>query len=167
MLNMTKQAITFLGLLAVCAAGALQAQESPLAETRWQLVSIQSMDDSTATPDDPGQYTLAFNGDQSVSIQSDCNSANGSWSSEGPSQLTFGTLASTMALCPPGSLDEVYRAQFQWVRSYVMRNGHLFLATLADGSIIEFSPLEAPPVVAQLMGDDLRLEDPEAVQAAT
>jgi len=25
-----------------------------------------------------------------------------------------------------------------WVRSYVLEGGHLFLATMADGSIIEF-----------------------------
>jgi hypothetical protein len=31
--------------------------------------------------------------------------------------------------------------QFQWVRSYVLENGNLFLATMADGSIIEFEPL--------------------------
>jgi hypothetical protein len=27
------------------------------------------------------------------------------------------------------------------VRSYVMKDGHLFLATMADGSIIEFEPV--------------------------
>ena len=140
------------------------AQDSTLADTRWQLVSIQSMDDSTATPDEPSQYTLAFNADQSVSIRSDCNSVTGTWRSESPSQLIFGSLASTLALCGPDSLDEVYRAQFDWVRSYVLRDGNLFLATLADGAIVEFSPLEAPPVVATLLGDDLRLEDPQAVQ---
>ncbi|MEE4173663.1 MAG: META domain-containing protein [Xanthomonadales bacterium] len=151
-------------LFALGAQAAL-AQDTTLADTRWQLVSIQSMDDSSATPDEPSQYTLAFNADQSVSIRSDCNSVSGSWGSEGPSRLIFSDLASTLALCGPDSLDEVYRAQFDWVRSYVLRDGNLFLATLADGAIIEFSPLDAPPVVARLMGDDLRLENPEAVQA--
>jgi hypothetical protein len=30
--------------------------------------------------------------------------------------------------------------QFEWVRSYVVEGGHLFLSTMADGSIIEFEP---------------------------
>jgi hypothetical protein len=122
------------------------------------------MDDSTYTPDDPSGYTVAFDADQTVTIVSDCNRANGTWASPGPNQLTFGPLASTKVLCPPGSLDERFRAQFEWVRSYVLRNGNLHLATMADGAIIEFTPLEAPPVVAKLMGDDLRSTDPELVQ---
>ncbi len=141
------------------------AQDPTLNDTRWQLISIQSMDDSTDTPDDPSAYTVAFNADQSVNIVSDCNRANGSWKSPGPGQLTFDTLAGTKVLCPPGSLDERFRAQFPWVRSYVLRDGNLYLATMADGAIIGFSPLEAPPVVAQLMGNELRSTDPEAVQA--
>jgi hypothetical protein len=32
-------------------------------------------------------------------------------------------------------------AQFPWVRSYVTKDGGLFLATMADGSIIEFEPM--------------------------
>jgi heat shock protein HslJ len=141
------------------------AQDPTLADTRWQLISIQSMDDSTYTPDDPPGYTVAFNADQTVNIVSDCNRANGSWASPGPNQLTFSALASSKRLCHPGSLDERFRAQFEWVRSYVLRDGNLYLATMADGAIIGFSPLEAPPVVAQLMGDDLRSTDPDAVRA--
>jgi hypothetical protein len=47
-----------------------------------------------------------------------------------------------MAMCSPGSLADRYLAEFQWVRSYVMKDGHLFLATMADGSIIEFEPVD-------------------------
>ena len=162
---MTRPRILLLAVLGLSAQLAPAfAQDPTLNDTRWQLVSIQSMDDNTYTPDDPSGYTVTFNADQSANIVSDCNRANGSWASPGPRQLTFGPLASTKVLCPPGSLDERFRAQFEWVRSYVLRDGNLHLATLADGAIIEFSPLEAPPVVAKLMGDDLRTTDPELVQ---
>ena len=118
------------------------AQKTPLAGSAWQLVAIQSMDHTRYSPDDPSSYTMTFNADGTVQIVSDCNRARGSWDSPGPKQLTFGPLASSKVLCPPGSLDERFRAQFEWVRSYVLRDGNLYLATLADGAIIEFSPLE-------------------------
>lgn len=140
------------------------AQESPLADTRWQLVAIQSMDDNTYTPADSSEYTLAFNTDQSVAIRSDCNRMTGTWAFEGASQLTFPDMAGTVALCTGDSLDERYRAQFRWVRSYVLRDGHLFLATMADGSIIEFRPAREEPVVARVIGEALRSDDPEVVQ---
>lgn len=114
--------------------------ENPLSGTTWQLVKIMSMDDSTYTPDDPSQYTLELLSDGTARVKADCNSATGSWKSESPSQLEFGTMAATMAQCPEGSLHDRYMAQFEWVRSYVIENDHLFLSTMADGSIIEFEP---------------------------
>jgi hypothetical protein len=65
-------------------------------------------------------------------------------------------------MCPPESLSERYLAQFEWVRSYVMRDGHLFLATMADGAIIEFEPL--PPVVARVLGEEIRANDASGLQ---
>ncbi len=152
-------------VIATTAPALAEDDPHPLADTRWELVTIREMDDSSHTPDDPSQYTLTLNADGTAGVRSDCNRARGSWTSEQPGQLTFGPMASTMALCGPDSLDEVYRAQFEWVRSYVMRDGHLFLATMADGSIIEFHPVGAT-VTARLMGEDLTETDPEAVQAA-
>jgi heat shock protein HslJ len=114
--------------------------ENPLAGTAWRLVRIMSMDDATYTPDDPSGYTLEFRSDGTARVKADCNSATGSWKSESASQLEFGTMAATMAQCAEGSLHDQYLAQFEWVRSYVIDNGNLFLATMADGSIIEFEP---------------------------
>lgn len=124
-------------------AAADAAAQPALAGTSWRLVKIMSMDDTTYTPDDPSLYTLEFLTDGTVRVKADCNTGSGSWTSESPGQLQFGVMAATMAECPPGSLHDRYMAQFQWVRSYVMENGHLFLATMADGSIIEFEPAPA------------------------
>jgi heat shock protein HslJ len=116
-----------------------------LAGTSWRLVQIMSMDDTIYRPDDRSLYTLAFGGDGSVRVTADCNAGTGSWSSESASQLQFGTLAATQAECGPTSLHDRYMSQFQWVRSYVLKDGHLFLATMADGAIIEFEPAPAGP----------------------
>ena len=131
-------------VVTVPAAQAQNSAEPPaateLAGTSWWLVKIMSMDDSTAVPDDPSQYTLAFGTDRTASLLADCNRGTGSWTSESAGQLQFGPIAATRAMCPPGSLHDNYLAQLPWVRSYMMQDGHLFLATMADGSIIEFEP---------------------------
>lgn len=118
------------------------AVSSELAGTSWQLVEIQSMDDTVLRPEDATPYTLEFGADGSMSVVADCNRGTGSWSSESPGQLEFGVIAATQAACPPGSIHDQYMAQFEWVRSYVLEDGHLYLATMADGSIIEFAPAE-------------------------
>jgi len=113
-----------------------------LGGTSWRLVQIMSMDDNAFKPDDPSKYTLSFSTDGGMNLLADCNRGKGSWTSESGSQLKFGPIATTMAMCPPESLHDRYLAQFEWVRSYVIRDGHLFLATMADGSIIEFEPVD-------------------------
>lgn len=111
-----------------------------LAGTAWEMLEIQSMDDNAWAPGDPSRYTLVLEADGNAYMQLDCNRGRSTWTSEGPNQLRFGPVASTNALCQDDGLSERYAQQFEYVRSYVMRDGHLFLATLADGAIIEFRP---------------------------
>jgi heat shock protein HslJ len=143
-------------------APAEEAAAPELAGTAWRLLNIAEMDDSTDIPDDPAKYTLAFGADGTASMRADCNRGSGTWTSESPGQLTFGPIAATRAMCPPESLSDKYLAQFEWVRSYVMKDGHLFLATMADGSIIEFEPL--PAVAATVFGEEIRTEDASEMQ---
>jgi para-nitrobenzyl esterase len=114
------------------------------AGTEWQLVEILSMDGASFKPGDRSQYTLTFAADGKMMLRADCNRGGGTWSSQGPSQLQFGPIATTRMKCSPESLSERYLAQFEWIRSYVTRDGHLFLATMADGAIIEFEPVTGP-----------------------
>jgi len=152
-------------LLALMPVGALGAYpaSSELAGTAWQLVKIMSMDDTVYEPKDRTLYRMQFKQDGRVAILADCNRGTGSWSSESAGRLEFGPIASTKALCPPESLSEKYLAEFQWVRSYVMKEGHLFLATKADGSIIEFEPRDIP-VVATVLGEEIRTSDSAEMQ---
>jgi heat shock protein HslJ len=146
-------------------AGAAAGGAGELAGSSWQLVKILSMDDSVDEPEDPQLYRLEFMPDGTASIVADCNRGTGAWTSQAPGQLVFGPIASTKALCPPGSLSEKFLAQFQWVRSYTLKDRHLFLATMADGSIIELEPLETP-VAATVLGEPIRTDDAGEMQAA-
>jgi len=136
---------------------------SALVGTTWQLVEIASMDDRVYAPDDRTIYTLLLNSDGSMRVRADCNLGNGSWTSASPGKLEFGLIAATQALCPPDSLHDRYMTQFPWIRSYVMKDGHLFLATMADGSIIEFEPVELP-VAAMVFGEEVRTTDAGEMQ---
>ena len=65
----------------------------------------------------------------------------GTWKSSGPPELELGPLALTRAMCPSGSLHDQIVKQWPYVRSYVMRDGHLFISLMADGGIYEFAPV--------------------------
>ena len=156
--------LLFVLITGVC--GAFEAVASELADTSWHLVQIMSMDDRVDMPDDRAQYTLELRADGTATMQADCNRGKGSWKSEAASQLQFRAVASTRALCPSGSLSERYLAEFEWVRSYVMKDGHLFLATMADGSIIEFEPAGDTPPAASVLGEEIRTADPAEMQEA-
>ncbi len=132
------------------------ASPSPLAGTEWRLVEIQSMDDAigTSRPDDPARYTMRLNGDGTVAMRLDCNSAKGTWSAEaGPDRFSgrfeFGPLAATRALCPPPRLDERIGKEAQFVRSYLMKDGRLYLSLLADGGIQVWEPHAEEPFQTQ------------------
>ena len=113
-----------------------------LAGTSWQLVRFRGSDDTVLTPDDGTKYTISFGSDGRVSGRIDCNRGGGTWRSSGPNQLEFGPLALTRAMCPPGSLHDEVARDWEYMRSYTIQNGHLFLPLMADGGIYEFEPID-------------------------
>lgn len=124
----------------VADAGATSTNAT-LGGTSWQLVKFQGSDDQTLIPDDKAKYTIAFDANGGVSVRIDCNRGRGTWKSSGANQLEFGPLALTRALCPPGSLYDRVVKDWGFVRSYLIKDGHLFLSLMADGGIYEFEPM--------------------------
>ena len=124
--------------LAACAQ--LGGSTESLGGTSWQLVRFQGGDGALLTPDDRSKYTLAFATDGTVSARIDCNRGRGGWKSAGKGQLEFGPMAITRAMCAPGSLHDQIVKQLPYIRSYVIKDGHLFLSLMADGGIYEYEP---------------------------
>ena len=60
-----------------------------------------------------------------------------------PAQLEFGPLALTRAMCPAGSLHDQIARQWSVIRSFVIKDGHLFLSLMADGGTYKFEPAPA------------------------
>lgn len=125
------------GLAAGPAASSVQ-----LAGTQWRLVEFQSMDDTKgiARPSEGSLYTMWLHGDGTVTMQLNCNRATGTWSAKPGSdtasgRFEFGPLAATRALCPPPSMDESIVVQSSFVRSYLVKDGRLYLSLMADGGI--------------------------------
>jgi para-nitrobenzyl esterase len=141
----SRAAISSLALLAAaCAQTPPQEAPASLAGTSWQFVRFAGGDGRVAVPDERAKYTIAFGADGGLSVRLDCNRGRGSWKSDGTGQILFGPLAMTRAMCPPGSLHDQFVKHWFYVRSYVVRNGHLHLVLMADGGNYEFEPVARP-----------------------
>jgi para-nitrobenzyl esterase len=134
-----------LALILVLACAACATPEPPatqaLGGTAWQFVRFQGGDGRVQVPDDRAKYTVTFTADGGVNVRFDCNRGRGSWKSDWPGQLLFGPLAATRAMCPPGSLHDQFVKHWFYIRSYVLKDGRLYLSLMADGGIYEFEPL--------------------------
>lgn len=114
----------------------------PLAGTSWRLVKFQGSDEKTLTPDDGAKYTIEFADGGRLNARIDCNRGSGMWKSGGPNQLQFGPLALTRAMCAAPSMHDQIVKQWENIRSYVIKDGHLFLSLMADGGIYEFEAIK-------------------------
>lgn len=125
----------------------LPDQTIPLIGTTWELVSIQSMDDAQGTTRIvyPETFTLNFAPDGRANFRLDCNRGSAMWKAEqsGGStsgSLEFGPLTATRAMCPTGSHDQKLIRALPYVRSYLLKDGKLYLSLMADGGIYEWQP---------------------------
>lgn len=121
-------------------AGCASQGATGLASTSWQLVRFQGGDGKTLTPDNKAKYTFTFRSDGSFTARIDCNRGRGTWKSAEPGRIEIGPLALTRAMCAPGSLHDQIVKQMNTIRSYVIKDGHLYLSLMADGGTYEFEP---------------------------
>ena len=136
--------IAVAALALACACASLDPAGS-LAGTSWRLVRFQGGDDKVLAPDDKSKYTLSFGADGRLAARIDCNRGMGSWKSPQQGRLDLGPMALTRALCAPGSIDYEIAKRLPHVRSYVIRDGRLFLSMMADGGVFELEPDSLSP----------------------
>ena len=143
-------AVLAAALLAGCAAPSPD-KASPgasLADTHWQLVTIETLDDrqSIYRVPDPTRYTLSFAKDGRASFRLDCNRANATWTGGAGSsgKLEFGALTVTRAACPPPSLDRTVARALSDVASFAIVQGRLTMALRVEGGSYIWAPAPAP-----------------------
>jgi para-nitrobenzyl esterase len=114
---------------------------SALAGTSWKLVKFQTGDDAILVPDDGSKYTITFGSNGRVTSRVDCNRGSSTWKSPRANELQFGSWSMTRAKCPPGSLHDKIVTEGANVRSYYIKDGHLFLSGMSAGGYYELEPL--------------------------
>jgi heat shock protein HslJ len=114
---------------------------NPLSGTSWRLVKFQGPDERTFAPDDKSKYTIKFGSDGRVVIRVDCNRGNSTWRVTAKGELKFGSWSRTSAKCGPGSLHDQIVTEGAAVRSYYIKDGHLFLSGMESGGYYELEPL--------------------------
>ena len=117
---------------------------SELAGTSWKLIRLQAADETTLVPGDGSKYTIMFGSDGRVSARVDCNRGSSTWKSTRANELQFGSWSMTRAKCSAGSLHDRIVREGAAVRSYYIKDGHLFLWGMAAGGSYELEPLAAP-----------------------
>ena len=130
------------GVFTARARASSQSSPTALEGTSWQLVKFQGSDGTTLAPDDRAKYTIEFSAGGQLIARVDCNRGRGTWKSAGTNQVELGPLALTRAECPAESLHDHIVKQWGYIRSYVIKDDHLFLSLMADGGIYEFEPLK-------------------------
>jgi para-nitrobenzyl esterase len=133
---------SFLGLaLAAACAQAPQGSPGALGGVVWQLVKFQGGDGKVLAPAGE-KYTLEFGADGRLRARVACNRGSGTFKTDGNSQVEIGPIAVTRAMCPPGAMDmhDHILKQLPHIRSYVIKDGRLYLSLMADGGIYEFEP---------------------------
>ena len=104
-----------------------------LGGTSWKLTAIINGDGSQEAVADPSKYTIAFNADGSVSVRVDCNRGHGTWISSELGKVEIDPIATTRAMCPPGSIGDRVASDLTYFRSYAVIGDVLLLYPAADG----------------------------------
>jgi heat shock protein HslJ len=126
------------------AGGQNSSAANALAGTSWKLVKMQGGDESTLVPADGSKYTITFGSNGRVTARVDCNRGSSTWRSSRPNELQFGSWSMTRAKCAPGSLHDRIVNEGANVRSYYIKDGHLFLSGRSGGGVYELEPLTTP-----------------------
>jgi heat shock protein HslJ len=132
---------------------------SELAGSQWRLVQLRASQDSVIKPEKVAVYTVEFGADGQAIVVAGCNRGGGAFTVTPPKGLTFGPLATTRAMCPPGSMSARFLADFAKMRAYAIVGGVLYI-DVADGGVYQFAP-ELDIARTRGVGD----EEPEVIFA--
>lgn len=113
--------------------------EPALTGIPWQWVSTTDPAQGTVATSDPGRYLILFNEDGRANIQADCNTVQATYTTDG-SNITITPGASTMAACPPDSLESQFLSQLSSSAIYFIEGGNLYLDLPADSGTMRFAP---------------------------
>ena len=109
-----------------------------IVHTVWKWQQTLENNDTKAVPSDPDQYTLTFLPGGQISIRADCNQGGGIYTLNA-SRLTIEITHTTMAACPPGSLEQKYIRYLNAVAGFFIKGDALYLDIKYDTGTMTFS----------------------------
>lgn len=109
-----------------------------LTGTVWTWQGTQMSDESRVVPDSPERYTLEFLPGGRVNVRADCNRGSASYLLDG-SALSFGPIALTRAMCPPGAKDADFLKGLEAVSGQLFRGNDLVLTLKFDSGSMRFT----------------------------
>ena len=89
---------------------------------------------------DPSRYSIEFMEDGTAAIKADCNQVTATYTTDATGALTITPGASTMALCPEDSQDQLFVSSLSSAAGYFFQEGRLFIDQVADAGTLEFMP---------------------------
>ena len=114
------------------------AGDSLLTNTVWSWQGTQMKDGTRIVPDKPDRYTLNFQPGGQVAVTADCNRGSSSYLLNG-SQLSFGVVALTKMMCPPGSRDTEFLKELASVAGQNFNGTDLVLGLQGDAGSMRFT----------------------------
>jgi len=114
-------------------------QAPALTNIPWQWVSTTDPAQGTVAVKDPARYVILFKEDGTAGIQADCNSVQATYTAEG-NNISITPDASTLAACPPDSLESQFLAHLTNVVIFFIEGGNLYLDLQVDSGTMRFTP---------------------------
>ena len=121
-------------------AGTSTGAPSGLLGRTWNLTETlqqQPVWQGVVPPAEVGNYTITFAQDGTFSAKADCNSVFGTYKAADPTapmgDLAINPAGSTMAMCPEGSLSDLYVIGLSYAVSYKTDTDTLTITTYQNG----------------------------------
>jgi heat shock protein HslJ len=116
----------------------IAAGDSLLTGTRWAWQSTQLKDGTRIVPDAPERYTLEFQPGGQVHVRADCNRGSASYLLN-DTALSFGPVALTKMMCPPGSRDAEFLKELAAVAQQSVTGPELVLTLQGNAATMRFA----------------------------
>ena len=130
-------------------AAVLEAMVSGILANPWKWTTFSSTNE-TIIVEEPASYIATFKDDGTVEIQSDCNSASGTYALDG-ANVTVEIGPTTLALCPDDSRSEQFLQFLGDATQLLPIGGQLYVTQKTEGSTMIFDAIVT--TVADLCGE--------------
>ena len=103
----------------------------------WKWQRSRYSNDTESLPPDPDHYTLQLLSDGNINVRADCNRVGGVYRLK-DQQITIEITHSTMAACPPGSLEQTFIKDLNAAAIFFIRDEILYFDMKYDSGTMEF-----------------------------